>query len=304
LRDTSEWVDYQTFNSGIQSNSLTSIAVDQNNVKWIGSLSNGLIRFDEISFTNYNESNSPIPDDRINCLSVDNQNRIWTGTDFGIGIFNGSSWIIYNRNNSGLTSEIINSIRFDNLGNAWIGTSANLVKFDGASWILYNDPLSHDWIKDLYIESENKIWLATQMYGIFVLENGVVSEFPRTEYNYPTYSLTSLAPDQQGNIWFCFLSDTSGRGGISYWDGSSFTTFFPVSSGNAINHIFIDQQNNKWVSTQEGFILYDPLNSLQLFNLSNSLISSNLITASIKDINGNVWVTTQSAGLNKYKPSQ
>ena len=30
-------------------------------------------------------------------LNVDNQNRIWVGTDKGIGIFDGSSWIVYNR---------------------------------------------------------------------------------------------------------------------------------------------------------------------------------------------------------------
>ena len=38
IRDTSVWVDYQLFNSGIQSNSLTAIALDNNNVKWFGSL--------------------------------------------------------------------------------------------------------------------------------------------------------------------------------------------------------------------------------------------------------------------------
>ena len=50
LRDTSVWVDYQVFNSGIQSNSLTAITVDQNNVKWIGTLEKGIIRYDELNF--------------------------------------------------------------------------------------------------------------------------------------------------------------------------------------------------------------------------------------------------------------
>ncbi|HSW54735.1 MAG TPA: PEGA domain-containing protein, partial [Ignavibacteriaceae bacterium] len=136
LRDTSVWVDYQVFNSGISSNNLTAITIDQNNVKWIGSLDRGLIRFDELSFTNYEVANSSIPANKINCIAVDNQNRIWVGTDFGIGIFNGSSWITYNRNNSGLTSEFINTIKFDNTGSAWIGTTSNLVKFDGSSWTL------------------------------------------------------------------------------------------------------------------------------------------------------------------------
>jgi ligand-binding sensor domain-containing protein len=82
LRDTSVWVDYQTFNSDIQSNSLTAIAIDNDNVKWIGSLDQGLIRYDETSFISYNMTNSSIPSNRINCISIDNQNRIWVGTDF------------------------------------------------------------------------------------------------------------------------------------------------------------------------------------------------------------------------------
>ena len=113
LRDTSVWVDYQVFNSGIQSNSLNAIAFDQNNVKWIGTTNKGLIRFDEVSFVNYNTSNSPIPTNRINCVSVDPMNRVWVGTDFGLGIFNGTSWTIYNRQNSELTSEIINRINLE-----------------------------------------------------------------------------------------------------------------------------------------------------------------------------------------------
>ncbi len=129
LRDTSVWIDFQVFNSGIQSNSLTAITVDQNNVKWIGSLDKGVIRYNEVNFTNFNTTNSPLPTNRINCISVDPQNRVWVGTDFGIGVFDGTGWTIYNRNNSGLTAELINTIVFDNMGNAWIGTSANLVKY-------------------------------------------------------------------------------------------------------------------------------------------------------------------------------
>lgn len=55
LRDTSVWVDYQVFNSGIHSNSLSAITIDQNGFKWFGSLNKGLISYDEIEFKNYTE---------------------------------------------------------------------------------------------------------------------------------------------------------------------------------------------------------------------------------------------------------
>lgn len=302
LRDTSVWVDYQVYNSGIQSNSLTAITVDHHNVKWIGTLEKGLIKYDEVSFINYNTANSPIPDNRINCISVDQQNRIWVGTDFGIGIFDGSGWTIYNRNNSGLTSELTNTIKFDNNGNAWIGTSGNLVKFDGINWSVYEQPQGNDWINDIYIENDNKLYLGTKMDGIYIFENETFSWVRWWDYHYCTMTVTSIDKDQSNEIWFCFLSDTIGRSGISRWNGSSFTNMFLGFYQVNVNDIFIDGMNNKWVATVEGFFAFDSQNNSTFFRTNNSLISSNNINSCVRDLNGNVWLTTFASGLNKYKP--
>lgn len=304
LRDTSVWIDYQTSNSAIQTNILTAITVDQNNVKWIGTQDKGLIRFDEVTFINYDNTNSSIPANSINCISVDNLNNVWAGTNSGIGVFNGSAWIIYDKNNSGLTSDEINVIHFDNTGNVFIGTTEGLFKFDGVNWAHYSDPFSRDRIEDFYLENENKIWLATKGFGILLLENGTFTELPKIQYNYPTYSVSSAARDINGKIWFCFLTDSSGRGGVSFWNGSSFTNYYSGTYQNSFRHIFIDEENNKWVSSAEGLLKFNPQNLQSLFTTLNSLISTNLITASVKDLNGNIWITTQNGGLNKYKPQQ
>ncbi len=302
LRDTSVWVDFQVFNSGIQSNSLTDIAVDQNNAKWIGTLEKGVIKYDELNFVSFNTANSPIPDNRINCISVDPQNRVWVGTDFGIGVFDGTSWIIYNRNNSGLTAEIINEIDFDNVGNAWIATSANFVKFDGISWTIYQDQNEFYWSNSIYKESDNKIWLGTVADGIINFVNGTHTRLLQPVYGYPSNTITSIERDQLNNIWFCFLPDTAGRGGISYWDGTSFNNYFIGSPQVNVNKIFIDNTNIKWIASSEGFIVYDAQNISTAFRTNNSLISSNIINSCVRDLNGNVWITTFASGLNKYKP--
>ena len=301
LRDTSVWVDYQVFNSGIASNNLTAINIDQNNLKWIGSLDKGIIRYDEIGFNYYDKTNSSIPSNKINCISIDNQNRVWVGTDFGIGIFDGSSWVTYNRTNSGLTSEFINTIRFDNTGNAWIGTTANLVKFDGSNWTIYNEPNSLDWINDIFIENENKLWLGTKLGGIFIFENEIFTSLPKLQYGYPSLTISSIERDVFNNVWFCFLPDSSGRGGVSYFNGNSFTNFLLGSTQNFVRNIFIDGQDNKWIATSEGFFVFDPQNNSTVYRTNNSLISSNNIISSVRDNNGNTWLTTFASGLNKFK---
>lgn len=302
LRDTSVWIDFQVFNSGIQSNALSAIAIDQNGVKWIGSLTDGLISYDDINFVVYNELNSPLPDNRVNCISVDQQNNIWIGTDFGIAIFNGASWTIYNRDNSGLTSEIINSIKFDSDGNTWIGTTSGLVRFDGIDWQIFNDTERRIWAMDCDFDNTGVTWIGTKREGIFTLENEILTFFPDSLYNYPTVRISSVAKDRLGNIWFCHMPDSAKISGVSYWDGNMFSNLFLGTPDNDINHIHIDNDNNKWISTGEGFVLIDAGNVSQSFTTLNSLISSDQTYSSVRDNIGNVWITTVSAGLNKFKP--
>ncbi|MBE0571011.1 MAG: PEGA domain-containing protein [Ignavibacteriaceae bacterium] len=301
LRDTSVWVDYQVFNSEIASNNLTAITIDQNNVKWIGSIDIGLIKFDGVNFINYNTGNSQIPGNRINCLNVDNQNRIWVGTDKGIGIFDGSSWNIFNSSNSGLTNNNINKIRFYNNNIVWIATPSNLVKFDGINWIVYKQQEGKNWINDFYIETENKLYLGTKLDGIFIFENQSFSWMRWWNYIYCTMTVSSIEKDMSDELWFCFQPDTIGRSGISRWDGNTFTNIHLGTFQNYVNHIFIDNQNNKWISTSDGLLKYDNQNISTFYNTLNSLISSNNLKASIVDQNGIVWITTFASGLNKFK---
>jgi len=303
LRDTSVWVDYQVSNSTIPSNTLYSIAIDDNNIKWIGTRTIGLLRYDENNFIPYNTSNSLIPSNWINCITIDDQNRIWVGTDNGIGIFDGNSWIVYNSGNSGLFKNYVNIIRFYN-NVVWIGTAGGLFKFDGINWSAYEHPKDKDWINDIYVENENKLWLGTKLDGIFTFENETYTWVRWWDYHYCTMTINSIEKDQSNEVWYCFSPDTIGRTGISRWDGSSFTNMYIGTFRNIVKNIVIDNQNNKWVSTSEGFFAYDNQNNSSFFNITNSLISSDNVSASAVDSKGHVWITTEGGGLNKYKPPQ
>ena len=304
LRDTSEWINYQTFNSGIQSNILNSIAIDQKSVKWIGSLDVGVIKYDGITFTNYSKSNSSIPDNRINCINVDNQNKIWVGTDLGLGIFDGNSWIVYTQRNSGLRSNIINSVNFDNQNTAWIGTSGGLAHFDGANWTVFNDSALRVWAMDSEFDNNNVLWIGTRENGIATLQNGTLTFLADSIYQYPSNRVYTVTKDNFGNMWFTHAADVGIRSGISYWDGNSFNSIFIGTSANVINHIAIDKNNVKWICTQDGFVRMDGLNVTEIFSQQNSLISSNRTTQSAIDKEGNIWIVTSAGGMNKYKPSK
>ena len=63
-------------------NSLQNIVIDSNNNFWISTMENGLIRYTNTNWTFYNEKNSGLPDNKINCLKYDELlNHLWIGTE-------------------------------------------------------------------------------------------------------------------------------------------------------------------------------------------------------------------------------
>tara|TARA_B100001057_G_scaffold352076_1_gene353685 strand:+ start:18046 stop:19230 length:1185 start_codon:yes stop_codon:yes gene_type:complete len=63
-------------------NSLNNVIVDNNNNLWISTVENGLIQYSDDNWIFYNEENSGLTDNKINCLKYDSlYNRLWIGTE-------------------------------------------------------------------------------------------------------------------------------------------------------------------------------------------------------------------------------
>lgn len=306
LRDTSKWVDYQISNSNIQSNLLTCLEVDLNNIKWIGSFEKGVISFDGSNFTNYSSTNSPIPSNYITCISVDQKNKKWIGTNAGIAIFDNTSWTVYSKNNSGLASNNINSIQFEN-NTTWIGTPLGLIKYDGISWQLYDTiitvpSVNYAAVNDIAIDANGNKWLATSSTGIFKFNNGFWGKaFTDSTPNIPSNNLATNAISNNGELWFGHLPGPGKRGGVSIFDGVAWRSIFIGSDGNLVEDIYIDKSNTKWISTNEGLFQIVGETPLYFYNRINSLISFSHIKGVIKDLDGIIWVATNGGGLNKLK---
>ncbi len=304
LRDTSVWIDFQKSTSDIQSNLLTSVVVDFNGIKWIGSSDIGLIKFDENNFSNFNTSNSGIPSNQINCLSVSNSNDLWIGTPSGLAIFNGLTWNVFNSSNSELPNNDVNAVTFDQSGNAWIGTNNGFASFDGIKWEVFNYSSAQFeflWVTDLAVDLNNTVWLGSNNYGILSWKNNIFTEYIDILQNFPTNRISAAEVDMNNNVWFGHLSTGTIRGGVSFYDGNMFTSLFPGSPTIKISNIHIeDLINSKWISTTEGVFRYDENNSVANYNTQSSLLSNN----NVKDIanqESTLWIATFGGGLNKFK---
>jgi gliding motility-associated-like protein len=110
----------------------------QNNEIWVGTYyssvapAKGLARLNSQTdtWTMYNRSNSPLPNDTIMYLQGDIQNRIWVATNNGLARFDGTNWTVYTTANSPLPNQAILSIAVDALGNKWIASPDALVRFN------------------------------------------------------------------------------------------------------------------------------------------------------------------------------
>ena len=72
-----------TASSAIASNSTTCIKYAGGEEFWIGSADSGLIRKSGQNFSYYSPFNSPLPDEYIYCVAVDDSGIVWAGTQQG-----------------------------------------------------------------------------------------------------------------------------------------------------------------------------------------------------------------------------
>ncbi|WP_244405194.1 T9SS type A sorting domain-containing protein [Ignavibacterium album] len=274
-----------------------------NNVYWIGcgwefsgndTIRGGLAKFDGINWMIFNSSNSPIQNDAVTHLAIDNQNRILIAS-YGEGFYryNGSNWEIFNSLNSPLPSNDIQYISIDKNNNIWLAIFGfGAVKFDGSNWLFYNYNNSFNGIEDLnFIESDNTniIWFGSEYNGLYSFDGTLFNrrgEGPLLD----SISMTSFALDSSGNPWFTGNILFAGNGILSHFTNQSWFNYniasYEYNTRFSYNTLTIDRNNNKFIGSAIGLFKFDD-NFWTLFSTENSPIPFNIFTTGITDSKNN-----------------
>jgi hypothetical protein len=118
----SEWQTYSVQNSGLPSNWVRSIAIDNADVKWIGT-AEGLARFDGEDWDVFNTSNSGLPEDRLYGIDIEGDDIKWIATEGGgLASFDGEIWEVFTTDNSGIPFGTLICVTVDNSTKKWIGS--------------------------------------------------------------------------------------------------------------------------------------------------------------------------------------
>ncbi|MGO8934802.1 MAG: two-component regulator propeller domain-containing protein [Terracidiphilus sp.] len=112
-------------------------------------------------FENYTTANG-LPDNHVYAVLVDGD-RIWAGTDNGLGLYEDGKWKTYTTKD-GLAHRAVLSLALDKrTGDVWAGTMGGLSRISGGRIVSYtqlNSGLSNDVVYGVSVEDEN-VWVAT-----------------------------------------------------------------------------------------------------------------------------------------------
>ena len=316
LLDTTYWVDYNQHTSNIPNYTYKKIIIDNNDNIWLGSLQNGLTKFDGNTWTNFNVENSGLINNSITELKLGPKKNLWICTQSGLCKYNGTIWKNYTTSDgSGLPSNLINDVAFDIGGNPIVATDKGLAKYINNSWKVFKFKLvfpssfpknygsNQNYFTSIDVD-ESGNWWATR------LRNGVAYWNGNKWYNFFTY------PDENDNniyysivrhagneIWFGHRIDPLNDAivGLSSYINNKFSKFlyrefFYVN----INSIRIKNNIEKWISTSEGLFSFINYPDMQKYSRANTPFITNEIQDVGFDSKGNVWVAT-SNGIYKYK---
>jgi len=119
-----DWVTFNSANSGLPSNQLWSIRVNQvNGDVSFGTAGFGVAVLSGNDWTVYNSANSPFTNNFIASLGVKpSGDELWIGTGYGVWVLeNDGDWRSYLPNvNNFIWGEFYSDIAFDSTGNVWV----------------------------------------------------------------------------------------------------------------------------------------------------------------------------------------
>ena len=280
--------NFEGFNKEIR-----AIRSDTSNSLWIGTLNDGLFKYDGINWTKYDTTNSQIPSNIIYDMEFDKVGNLWITSNKGLIKFNGSNWLTYNTTNSSLLENEILSIEIDESGIIWLGLlDYGLMKFDGAKWKSYklgDNALPTNFIYALDIDNSNNIWIGTNK-GLVKFFNNKWELFNKDNSGLKNDNLWSLNSAINGDLWIGSI----GHSCVTKYDGTNWTVFDSTNSifkEEMVEAIKEDSEGNIWIATWRGVVKYDGTNWTR-YNNTNTLMKSNIITDILFDSKGNLWVAS------------
>ena len=274
---------------GLLSGEANDIEQTKDGKLWIGTYA-GLFKYDGGKFTLFNDVPSV---KNVNCLYVDEEGRLWTGTnDDGITIFINEHVMNVIDEENGLLSNYVNDIVSDSNGNYYIGTTEGiaLVSLSGGVKITK----SYEQIKNIICMSadQNGTVVGVNDRGeIYWLRDGEIITSPIKFAENKAYRSACFTEDNR------LLLGTTDNDVLIY-DMTADTPYlireFSVEEIDGINSFYVTDNNELFICSDTGVVVVQKDLSCKKLNTNNFMSSINNM---LIDYQGNLWFSSSRLGL-------
>ncbi len=287
------WGTEGTEEARLPQSSVISIIQSRQGYLWLGTL-NGLVRFDGLRFTVFDEvSNPELGGRKVVHIFEDSRQNLWIGTDpAGITVIDKSGGFRHLDLGTGRRGGVLGFTCEDTNGVVWLNTAdGELARYASNRLESINGRF-----RPVMSESSGMLWLGTggSLLGLSTqagLGALVVQE------TLPVKHLDFLLASRSGGYWR--MAD----GRIGKWKGPELERDlgpYPWGEGQ-VKCACEDLEGNLIVGTQDaGLFCYDALGKAIRISTSEGL-SHNTVLSVCVDREGNVWAGTDGGGLNRLK---
>jgi ligand-binding sensor domain-containing protein len=285
--------EYFTTQNGLGSDSVTCLAEDNKGNIWVGTLDNGVSKYDFKGWTIYNKENGLL-DNTVWCIAQDGNKFMWFGTNKGLSILANGTWTHIDE------FGCVYALMKDYNNNMWVSSENHAVlEWDRHQWISWYDVGCDlcNYVNVFFEDKERNIWFGT-WDGLRKFTNGS-STFYNAENGYPGGVVRSIYQDYWGYLWIG-VSEASSV--IRYSNG----TFEEVSLSNGfqwnyISSISSDNEENLWFAADSrGAVKYN--GSLMKTYTAKDGLPGNIVITILKDRFGYLWFGTIDGGVARYMP--
>lgn len=307
---------------------LMSVAIDENDVVWIGTEGEGVIRIQGKGKTQMNVANSPVTSDYIRKIYVDKQNRKWflTGMlaenwgdrffkdmDEASGSFKGAfmykdpnyenfpDWKILNTFTTDLPGNHFYRINKTSDGAMWFASASyGIAEYKDSTWKTYQDPnrgITGELLNCIYVNDAGDCYGGAQLNGLYKKEGDVLVRKPKEEFGYGNKNIKDVFVDDEGYVWIATIAGVD-----RCKDGSCEN--FNKKNGLLSNNVFYfrtDSKNRVWVTNTKGVSIYDHGTWSSYTKKENGL--EGYVYEIVEDAEGTFWAGT-GKGLYKLDGDQ
>lgn len=275
-------------------NPVRTVYYDEEQTLWIGTKGGGILRIRNyspetnaaVSFDRISISNSTLTDNTVYCFAPGSANRLWIGTENGLNYYSYQNKQLkaFTVIADGKKVKYVHSINELNDTTLWVSTvGEGIVKVildktgsspsvKSATRIVLDDGrMASNYFFTSFQENDSILWFGNRGYGAYRLN-------VETEQLTP-YRFDNVVNSQTANDIFAIYKNEKG-----YWLGTSsgllhfnedyshYHDRADLFSNNTVHGILEDQQNNLWISTNQGLVRFNPkTNTRQTYDRENGL---------------------------------